>query len=520
MEHITQKFSLPQSTTISDEKLDQCLEVLTSLVKDPALIHQLPEEIKLSLYQKCGIISRPTREETKKRRRQQKKQAILEKRHRDRQLSAKAGIQKARQTSLFRAPVKSEQRYDTTFIQKLEIPRACYICDKKYTDQHFFYDALCPACGEYNYEKRFQIADLKGKTALITGGRLKIGYQATLLLLRAGATVIATSRFPVDAALRFSKEIDYSEWKDRLHIYSIDLRHTPSVELFANMIFENYDRLDIIINNAAQTVRRPSGFYSHLLENESKTIDQLPKTAQQLLIRHFGFIKQIKGGEEALENRTEQSLIKWNKEGPGVGIHSSARMSQIPYHYEDTLTCPEVFPQGQLDCDGQQVDLRKTNSWRLRLGEIAISEMLEVQLVNSIAPFVLCNSLIPLMQKDFTGQKHIVNVTAMEGKFYRFKKESRHPHTNMAKAALNMLTHTASKDLLPYGIHINAVDTGWVTDEDPADRVAEKKSIHNFTPPIDIVDGAARVCDPIFSGLLTGQHMTGKFLKDYFPIDW
>ena len=141
-------------------------------------------------------------------------------------------------------------------------------------------------------------------------------------------------------------------------------------------------------------------------------------------------------------------------------------------------------------------------------------------MVNAIAPFVLCNRLIPMMQRKNTGQKHIVNVTAMEGKFLRFKKDSRHPHTNMAKAALNMLTHTSAADLVKNGIYINAVDTGWVTDEDPVNLARLKEELHDFQPPLDIVDGAARVCDPFFDGILTGKHWSGKFLKDYFPIDW
>ena len=180
----------------------------------------------------------------------------------------------------------------------------------------------------------------------------------------------------------------------------------------------------------------------------------------------------------------------------------------------------EVFPTGELDADLQQVDLRKTNSWRLRLGEIETTEMLEVQLVNAVAPFVLCNRLAELMKKENTGQKHIINVSAMEGKFHRNFKESRHPHTNMAKAALNMLTHTASGDLAKKGIFMNAVDTGWVTDEDPAELSKMKQEVYDFQPPLDIVDGAARVMDPLIDGITTGKHWSGKFLKDYFPIDW
>jgi NAD(P)-dependent dehydrogenase (short-subunit alcohol dehydrogenase family) len=201
-------------------------------------------------------------------------------------------------------------------------------------------------------------------------------------------------------------------------------------------------------------------------------------------------------------------------------LRASAKLSQIPYNFDNSIVAAELFPNGKLDVDLQQVDLRKTNSWRLKRGDIETPEMLEVQLVNAVAPFVLCNRLANWMKRDNTGQKHIVNVTAVEGKFYRFKKSDRHPHTNMAKAALNMLTHTSAGDFAKYGIFMNAVDTGWVTDEDPIALSQFKQDVHDFQPPLDIVDGAARVCDPFFDGILTGKHWVGKFLKDYYPIDW
>jgi NAD(P)-dependent dehydrogenase (short-subunit alcohol dehydrogenase family) len=156
----------------------------------------------------------------------------------------------------------------------------------------------------------------------------------------------------------------------------------------------------------------------------------------------------------------------------------------------------------------------------MTLADVPTDELLEVQLVNAIAPFILCSKLKPLMLRTPGDGKHIVNVSAMEGKFNRFTKTDKHPHTNMAKAALNMMTLTSARDYARFGIYMNAVDTGWVTDEDPAEISERKQAEYDFQPPLDIVDGAARVIDPIFSGVLSGQHTWGKFLKDYMPTDW
>jgi len=504
----------------SKHEIDDFVDMLSFIAENSEQLAYLSEEQRVSILKYSGLISRPNKDEIRKRKKDVKKikrqASLLD----ERKARAKTGIRSARKTKIFIAPNRVDLENIGNEDATLNSERNCYVCKARYTKLHHFYDTMCASCGDLNYAKRHQTTDLTGQVALITGSRLKIGYHATLMMLRSGATVIATTRFPVDSGLRFAKEKDFKEWKNRLHIHGLDLRHTPSVEIFANYIEQTYDRLDILINNAAQTVRRPAAFYTHMIDNEKKSLLELPKQIQSILKNHEEFKKEL--GHFCQNDLSKESAlpVAWHGTGPGIGLRASAELSQIPYSFDNSLVAKEVFPSGELDVDLQQVDLRKTNSWRLNLGEIETPEMVEVQLVNAIAPFVLCNRLAPMMKRDYTGKKHMINVTAMEGKFHRFKKASRHPHTNMAKAALNMLTHTSASELAKDGIFMNAVDTGWVTDEDPIELAKKKEDLHDFQPPLDIVDGAARVCDPFIDGINSGKHWSGKFLKDYFPIDW
>ena len=500
------------------DQIRRATELLRAIDADRSLLVGVPDDERIALLAAAGKVAMPERTAIDRLGKAVRRRRGQEKRDHDKQMRKEAGIREARERAVFLAPPPALPSHEPPPDAKvLEIPRDCYVCKVEYRQLHHFYDTLCWSCGELNYSKRFPKADLRGKVALITGARVKIGFQASLMLLRSGASVIATTRFPHDAADRYAREPDFESFRERLQIHGLDLRHAPSVEIFARHLEATHERLDILINNAAQTVRRPPGFYRHLLAGETRTFDSLPPVQQRLLAGHVDCLEQLRPGHASEGSALTAS---WRSSDAGLGIHSSAALSLVPYDLEPSREAEQqLFPAGKLDADLQQVDLRDINSWRLTLAQVDTSEMLEVHLVNAVAPFILCSKLKGLMTRDRREPGHIVNVSAMEGSFSRGTKTDKHPHTNMAKAALNMLTLTSARDYAKSNIFMNAVDTGWVTDEDPAVHAA-RKAEEGFAPPLDIIDGAARILDPIFVGRVTGTQIWGQFLKDYKPAPW
>ena len=489
-------------------RLEAAAELLEEIAADRGLLAAAGTELRRRLLTAAGRLSVPDHKDLRRLRKEEARRRKQARKAADTALLDRSGIRTTRAAPVFATPSRDAPReLEATaateqVAERLNRPRGCYICKTSFVTVHHFYDSMCGPCGDYNWSRRNETADLTGRVALVTGSRVKIGYQAAIKLLRAGARVLVTTRFPRDAASRYAAEEDFADWSDRLEVHGLDLRHTPSVEAFCAHLLERLDRLDFIINNACQTVRRPAGFYSHLMELERAPVASLPAPVATLV------------ATDAPESTGASPVLRRE------AVADSAELSQVPLLPEDRDSSVHLFPDGALDADLQQVDLRTTNSWRLLAHEVPAVELLEVQLVNAVAPFIINARLKPLMLRVPTRDKHIVNVSAVEGQFYRTFKTPAHPHTNMAKAALNMLTRTVAPDYVRDGIHVNSVDTGWVTDEDPVVHAERKREEHGFHPPLDIVDGAARICAPIFEGIATGEHVWGSFLKDYRSVDW
>ena len=399
----------------------------------------------------------------------------------------------------------------------------CYICKEKFTldNIHKFYGNLCTKCGDHNYSYRTLQLDLSGRIAIVTGGRVKIGYYISTKLLSYGCKVIITTRFPKDSLLKYQQDPDYEKWKDNLIIYPIDFRIFESTIKFINYIKENFTHIDILINNAAQTLRRTSSYYNYLLPIETKEVN---KENDKIIVKE-DYVSIQNSNPKILDNKPEilNSLIpsenRKNSDFQEI-LPLSVITSQIKIMEEKYQ--PSVTMMGS---DGQPYDFAGgKNSWNFEFDEIPFQEFTEVQIINAWTPYYLCVKLKPLMEKSPFQDKYIVNVTAVEGMFNHYKRTT-HVHTNMAKAALNMFTRTCGKYLKNIGIYMTCVDTGWVNYMDEMTKLIdenEKEFFENkFTNiPLDELDGAMRVLQPIIEGIKNKNYLYGILLKNYTTSVW
>jgi NAD(P)-dependent dehydrogenase (short-subunit alcohol dehydrogenase family) len=371
---------------------------------------------------------------------------------------------------------------------ELRRARSCYVCKSTYRSVDAGYHQMCPACAKTNTQRREARVDLGGRRALVTGGRIKVGFHTALKMLRDGAHVTVTTRFPRDAARRYRAEPDFEEWGSRLSVVGIDLRSIPDVLRLTQDLLSHDPHLDVLVNNACQTVSRPPAYYAELAAGEAAPL--------------------------ALD---EQSLIA----EPDAGLVKLRDVDQLlPLFLERCQAADDAatFPPGRRDAEGLQLDLRDRNSWSLLLDEVGAVELAEVHVVNSMAPFLLASRLKPLLERSPFTDRYVINVSAMEAQFARRAKTAHHPHTNMAKAALNMLTRTSAQDYAQSGIYMCSVDTGWITDENPHPKSERVRDL-GFRTPLDAIDGAARVYDPVVRGV-EGSPVFDCFLKDYRPCAW
>ncbi|MFD6990348.1 SDR family NAD(P)-dependent oxidoreductase [Streptomyces sp. NPDC059943] len=386
---------------------------------------------------------------------------------------------------------------DDRSVGELGRPQRCYVCKDHYRRIHHFYHRLCPDCARDNLTRRRARTDLTGHRALLTGGRVKIGYQLALMLLRDGADLTVTTRFPQDAIRRFAAAPDAADWWDRLRVAALDLRDPRQVLAFTDHLLAEARPLDILINNAAQTLRRSPRAYSALAAAEAAPARTALPAAEAPAVWTAPDFSVPGAANTGLAGRS------W-----AAGL--------VPRTTGAPATAGSVL--AAVDEAGLLTETAAENSWTARLGDIDPAEMLEVQLVNAVAPFLLADRLLPLLESSPRARRYLLNVSAVEGQFTVHKKTSGHPHTNMAKAALNMLTRTSAAGLAERGIHVCSVDTGWVTDEKPL-PARERHAATGWRPPLDIVDGAARIYHPIVQGQ-AGSPVHGVLLKDYRPVAW
>jgi len=444
----------------SNEEWETCLKVLNSLKDNP---FENPDNLSFktlitSIYKQAKKLN--------------KQEFYIDKKAADFNLLKKTAIVSNAENVITEY---SHSEKETNEFEKLNIARKCYCCNDNYTQLHFFYHKLCPKCASINYDYRTRTYDFTNYNVIITGGRVKIGYATVLKFLRSGANVIVTTRFPALALQQLKLEEDYEQLANRLTVYGLDLRNLKAVEEFIEYCNKELYSVDILINNAAQTIKYTFEYYKPLLVKENELLLNKP--------------------HNLLENITP---LAFNQE------------YLLPAAIETEIATNRF---------GQPIDIRDKNSWNSTLSEIGLEELLEVNLINHISPYRIISGLQTLMLKSLHKDRFIINVTSTEGQFSYLNKTIYHPHTNMTKAALNMLTKTSAHEFIKDSIYMTAVDVGWVsTGANEAKREKQFKDLK--IPPLDPLDGAMRIIHPIEEVLQGDTSLYGVLLKNYEMVNW
>lgn len=446
----------------STEEWETCLKVLNALKDDPFLN---PDNKTFS-----GLITKIHKNAKK----QNRNENYAEMKSHDLVVNSGSVLM---QKALAGVSAFYDDEKDTTNLTKLQIPKNCYCCNQSYQYAHSFYTRLCPRCAEENYEKRFEEADLTGRNVILTGGRVKVGWATALKLLRNGANLVLTTRFPALALELMQQEADYENWKDRFWIYGLDLRNLKAIQEFIDFYTSHFDTLDILINNAAQTIKYPDEYYLPVIQREKLKLSE------------------FKNNHRLIPNQTD----------------ISSETAKLEYAQNE-------ITQVALTRFGQPIDNREKTSWNSTLEEISMYELVEVNLINHIAPYFLIKELKPMMKNSAFKEKFIINVTSSEGIFSYENKTVFHPHTNMTKAALNMMTLTSAREFEKDQIYMSAVDVGWIS-TGAKESLRKKQFEQGYVPPLDSVDGAARILHPIAEGI-KGNYFSGVLLKNYKIHTW
>ncbi|MCL2467673.1 MAG: SDR family oxidoreductase [Micrococcales bacterium] len=352
--------------------------------------------------------------------------------------------------------------------------RRCYVCRGPVSQVYAQYPMLCGQCAVANLAHRDQQVDLAGYTALVTGARTKIGYHTAVRLLRNGATVLATSRFPRSAWAAYAAEADVGDWAHRLHLFGLDLLRVDRLDVFVEQVYQTIPALDVLVNNAAQTVVDDGAterWYAAEADLSRRALTAAPTPFEAAELP--GPVRPA--GLEVMAPTVPGELVV----GASLTLSSNGR-----------------------------------NAWTKHSTQVDVRELLETQLINVTAPYLLATTLKPLLEASEHPNRFVINVSSLEGKFSITKKSPKHPHTNMGKAALNMMTKTLAGEYRKSGIFVYSVDPGWVSDQFPDDHRAPRREL-----PLDMVDAAARITHPVFEWR-DAERPPGIFLKDYAPTDW